>query len=98
VDVEWKAVHEKESFKSVEVPSLDIPEHKSLEDPPLEQPHSALCGDPHPISSTELGVGFEASPHPYQHGTRTSDLKGDFERSKNSRLDLPAPSRQTEMD
>lgn len=101
VDVVWKAAHEKETFKSVEVPFLDVPEHKTLEDPLLDQPHSAPCGDQHPISSPELGAGSEASTHPYHHGTRTPDLKGDFERSKNSRLDLPAPhdkEKWTELD
>ena len=78
-------------FVAVEVPFLDVTEHKTLEDPLLVQPHSALSGDQHPMSST-LGVGSEASFHPYQHGTRTPDAKGDFERSKNSRLDLPAPN------
>lgn len=91
VDVVWKAAHEKETFKSVEVQFLDVPEHQTLEDPLLDQPHSAPCGGQHPISSPELGAGFEASSHPYHHGTRTPDSKDDFERSKNSRLNLPAP-------
>ena len=78
-------------FVAVAVPFLDVTEHKTLEDPLLVQPHSALSGDQHPMSST-LGVGSEASFHPYQHGTWTPDAKGDFDRKTAGSTYLPPMS------
>ena len=103
VDVVWKSAHEKKNpipakFDEVPVRSRT---RKTLEVPPLDQPHSALRGDQHPIDSFESGAGLEASNYPYHHGTRTSNSSGDFERSKNCRLDLPAPkdkNKWTELD
>ena len=103
VDAIWKAAHEKDNpsvFGKELVHSSEL-EHQSLEVPRLDQPHSAPSGSPHPISSPELGVGFEASSHPYRHGTRVPNSKDGFERTKNDRLDLPAPQdkkRWSELD
>ena len=56
-----------------------ILEHKSLEDPQLDKPHSATFGDPHPMSFAELGVGLESSFNPYLHGSRDPNAKDYFE-------------------
>ena len=89
----WKAAHEKDSaFDSEEVPlQCTNTEHKTLEVSPPVQSHSAHQGGPHPTRSN-LGDGFETSKHPYHHGTRASNSKGNFERTKNTRLDLPKPN------
>jgi hypothetical protein len=88
----WNAAHEKDSSSSEfgKVPHQDIIlEHKTLETPQPDEPHSANFSNPHPVSSPELGDGFEASFNPYRHGTRDPDSKDDYERKKNVRLNLP---------
>jgi hypothetical protein len=88
----WNAAHEKDSSSSEfgKVPHQDvILEHKTLETPQPDEPHSVNFSNPHPESSPELGVGFEASFNPYRHGTRDPDSKDDYERKKNVRLNLP---------
>ena len=94
MDAVWKAAHEKNPNPSDfgEVQPQSDSEHKTLEVPLPEQPHSAYNGGPHPKSSSELGAGFEASNFPFHHGTRAPNSKDDFERTKNDRLDMPAPS------
>lgn len=90
MDVVWKAACEKDPFEFKEVSPQSL-ERNSPEAPRPVQPHSVLAGGPHPISSSELGVGFQASNYPYRHGTRVPNSKDDFERTKNVRLNLPAP-------
>ena len=94
LDVVWKATCEKDitPFEFEEVPPqcVDL-ERKTFEVPLPVQSHSVPSGDQHPESS-ELGAGFEASNYPYRHGTRVPNSKDDFERSKNDRLNLPAPN------
>ena len=91
VDVVWKAACEKDPFEFKEVSPQSL-ERNSPEAPRPVQPHSVLAGGPHPISSSELGVGFQASNYPYRHGTRVPNSKDDFERTKNVRLNFPAPT------
>ena len=70
MDVVWKAVCEKDitlvEFDEVP-PQCDDLERKSLEVPLPVQSHSVPRDDQHPISSAELGAGFEASNYPYRH-------------------------------
>ena len=93
VDVVWKAANEKNNTTSEyeEVLAQDVLDHKTLEVSPLDEPHSAIIGGPCSMSSQELSIGYEASNHPYLHGTRASSSKDDFERTKKDKLDLPAP-------
>ena len=95
LDVVWKATCEKDitPFEFEEVPpQCDELERKTLEVPLPVQSHSVPSDDQHPKSSAELGAGFEASNYPYRHGARVPNLKEAFERSKNDRLNLPAPN------
>ena len=92
VDAIWKAANEKDNSSVFGEELLHPLEHKTLEVPLPDQPHSAPSGSPHPTSSAELGVGSETSFYPYRHDTRSPNAKEGFKRTKNSRLDLPAPS------
>jgi len=93
-DVEevWKSAHESNTSSSGEVPQSRLQSclHQTLEVPRPVQPHSTLRSNSHPISSPKLGDEFEASNHPHHHDVRTPNSEDDFERSKNTRLDLPA--------